>query len=225
MTEVYDRYHLKKGETWYVSRLRNDSPFSVKMNISEDALKDKYSVTFSTGYSEAWELFCDLDDAFTLYKNDSITQKADEFYRQYIDGFQSETEAVYRAKNAVNFRADYADSTGYSEEYGAVYPSESHSITGFFQNGKIVCDGYAKIFQYLMIHSGMECVVVIGFTGDLPADGKYKTTHAWNKVKVNGGWLNMDVCWSDTGYPVLYDLKSDEFYRNQRHFAFNYTDL
>ena len=49
--------------------------------------------------------------------------------------------------------------------------------------------------------------------------------HAWNKVKVNGAWLNEDVCWIDTAFSQTYSLGNDERYIQNRHWAVNFTYL
>ena len=178
------------------------------------------AVLFRMSYNEAWELACDADDAFTLYVDDTLSRRADEFYRWYVAGARNDKEAVSFAKNAINYRANYAAPVSVDGNGFPIYADESHSILGFFRNCQIVCDGYAATFQYLMHRAGLDCVIVTGSTtnADRGAD------HAWNKVKVNGEWLNMDVCWSDTGYPYLYDLRTDAFYRGRGHWAktFNY---
>ena len=179
-------------------------------------------VNFS--YNEAWELACDLDDVYTLYIDDTITRKADAFYREQVAGAKSDIDKVNRAKNAVNRRASYAPAVGY-DDLGACYAPEAHSVEGFFKNGRIVCDGYASVFQYLMLRSGVECVVALGSTVSAEDAEDGMTDHAWNKVKVNGVWRNEDVCWSDTGYPYLYDLRDDAFYARHRHWAVTFTDL
>ena len=179
-------------------------------------------VNFS--YNEAWELARDLDDAFTLYKNDAITRKADEFYRERVAGAKNDVDKVSRAKNAINRKASYAPATGY-DDLGACYAPEAHSIEGFFNNGQIVCDGYASVFQYLMLRSGVDCVIVHGSTVSAEAAEEGYSDHAWSKVKVNGVWRNEDVCWSDTGYPYLFDLRDDAFYARHRHWAVTFTDL
>lgn len=79
-------------------------------------------------------------------------------------------------------------------------------------DGHGVCDGYAEAFKILCNGAGIECNVVYGKSGD--------TGHAWNQVKINGRWYNMDVTWDDTMYPdnrISYDYycKSDSaFYRD-----------
>ena len=175
-------------------------------------------------YNEAWELVCDLDDAFTLYVDDRITQRADSFYQQHFAIAETDTEKVYAAKNAINYKAEYAPAVGH-DEYGDYYAPDAHSILGFFDKSRIVCDGYASVFQYLMLRAGLDCVVVIGSTVSRQDAEDGGGDHAWNKVKVDGVWYNMDVCWSDTGWPYTFDLKSDEFYAGRRHWAVRYSYL
>jgi transglutaminase-like putative cysteine protease len=70
--------------------------------------------------------------------------------------------------------------------------------------GKAVCEGYADAFLLLCGMSGIPCLYV---SGDSSMD------HAWNKVKVDGTWYNVDVTWDDpTGAQTIrytYFLISD----------------
>lgn len=81
-----------------------------------------------------------------------------------------------------------------------------YTAGGALVDGVAVCDGYAMAFDLLCYLSGIDCIRVTGW-----ANGD----HAWNKVKVNGSWYNIDVTWDDpiTNYgPVLlydYFLISD----------------
>ena len=183
------------------------------------------AVTLTTRYNEAWELVCDLDDAFTLYVDDTVTVLADEFYQRNVAGARNDLEAVYRAKNAIVTWADYAAAEEYNAQGSAVYPAQSHSVLGFFRNGQIVCDGYASVFQYFMLRAGVDCVIVLGSTVSSQAAEERRMDHAWDKVKLGGVWYNADICWADTGYPTLYDLKSDQFYADHQHWAVINADL
>ena len=53
-----------------------------------------------------------------------------------------------------------------------------------------VCAGYAKAFQYILHRMGMFCTYVTGKTtnGD---------DHAWNIVRIDGQYYNVDVTWGD----------------------------
>lgn len=55
--------------------------------------------------------------------------------------------------------------------------------------GKTVCAGYARAFQYLMLQMGIPCYYCTGYSGE---------DHAWDIVFVDGLYRNVDVTWDDT---------------------------
>lgn len=55
-------------------------------------------------------------------------------------------------------------------------------------NGKTVCAGYAKAFQYLMQQLGIPCYYCRGYSGE---------NHAWNIVELYGEYYNVDLTWDD----------------------------
>ena len=67
--------------------------------------------------------------------------------------------------------------------------------------GRSVCAGYARAFQYLMQQLGIPCYYCTGTSGE---------DHAWNIVKLDQTYYNVDVTWDDTD-PGTYDYfnKSD----------------
>ena len=182
------------------------------------------SLTLSIVYNEAWALSRDADDAFIYYEDETVSRLANRFYNLYVAGAKSDKDAVYKAKNALVKTARYADALNFTNGQ-ANYPDAAHSVFGFFQNGRIVCDGYAKAFQYLMHRADIPCVVVFGSTVSEEAASEEQFNHAWNKVFVDGKWLNMDVCWSDTGWSTTFDLKNDEYYVRHRHWPVTHTAL
>jgi hypothetical protein len=55
---------------------------------------------------------------------------------------------------------------------------------------KLVCDGYAKLFQAICLANKIPCVYVHGTS--------FGQDHAWNYVKMNDGkWYLVDVTWDD----------------------------
>lgn len=70
------------------------------------------------------------------------------------------------------------------------------------QTGLADCGGYSGLFDYFMMKLGISCEVV---NGDAP-DGGY---HAWNKVNINGKWLNVDATWGDSPNSEDYFGKTD----------------
>lgn len=71
-------------------------------------------------------------------------------------------------------------------------------------DGKSVCAGYARAYQYLMQRTGIPCFYCTGYAG---------TDHAWNIVGLDDGYYNVDVTWDDTeGGQYDYFNKTDEAY-------------
>ena len=70
--------------------------------------------------------------------------------------------------------------------------------------GKSVCAGYARAYQYLMQRLGIPCYYCTGFAGE---------DNAWNIVGLDDGYYNVDVTWDDTpGGEYDYFNKTDEDY-------------
>lgn len=70
--------------------------------------------------------------------------------------------------------------------------------------GKSVCAGYARAYQYLMQRLGIPCYYCTGFAGE---------DHAWNIVALDDGYYNVDVTWDDTpGGEYDYFNKNDQDY-------------
>ncbi len=90
-----------------------------------------------------------------------------------------------------------------NSKYDASYEDNAinmphYAVTIIFE-GHGVCDGYAESFKILMNGAGIECKVIYG---DTPYG-----LHAWNQVKIDGKWYNMDVTWDDpdSGKRISYD--------------------
>ncbi len=72
-------------------------------------------------------------------------------------------------------------------------PETSFTAEGLFETRIAVCDGYAKAFVVLATRAGFDAIRVTG-TG---FNGSSTELHAWNQVKWNGNWYNVDVTWDD----------------------------
>jgi len=70
--------------------------------------------------------------------------------------------------------------------------------------GKTVCAGYARAFQYLMQNLGIPCFYCTGYSGQ---------DHAWNIVYVNQLFRNVDVTWDD-----MPEISYDYFNRSDAEF-------
>lgn len=72
-------------------------------------------------------------------------------------------------------------------------------------NGKSVCAGYARAYQYLLQQLGIPCYYCTGYSGG---------DHAWNIVKLEDGYYNVDVTWDDAS-----TLRYDYFNKTDADFA------
>ena len=83
-------------------------------------------------------------------------------------------------------------------------PQSDGNAEAVFRSHVGVCAGYAKLLEALGKVTGDEIVYVVGDARSRtkPMEGE---AHAWNAVKINGGWYLMDATW-DAG-----SLDGDKF--------------
>jgi hypothetical protein len=108
-------------------------------------------------------------------------------------GYTSDYEKEKYVHDALLGKVDYVESSDMNQSaYSALV------------NGKSVCAGYARAFQYCMQKLGIPTYYCTGYSGG---------DHAWNIVKLADGYYNVDVTWDDTD-PATYDYfnKSDADY-------------
>lgn len=91
--------------------------------------------------------------------------------------------------------------------------SYANTYYGVFTDGYAQCEGYAFAFDYLCSLCGIDCFTVTGTNSAGDA-------HAWNMVKLDGTWYNVDCTWDD---PVL-DPPDTQFIRHY-YFLVNDADI
>jgi len=97
--------------------------------------------------------------------------------------------------NAKRYKTDY-EKEKYVYNYlinNITYDKESklnQSIYSALIYGKTVCAGYARTFQLIMQMLDIPTYYVLGYA---------KEDHAWNIIKLDGGYYNVDLTWDDTG--------------------------
>lgn len=88
-------------------------------------------------------------------------------------------------------------------EYDLAAPMNQSAYSALV-GGRSVCAGYARAFQYMMQQLGIPCYYCTGYAGE---------DHAWNIVKLDGDYYNVDVTWDDTEEPTYnFFNKSDREY-------------
>lgn len=75
----------------------------------------------------------------------------------------------------------------------------AYDVYGAMCEGNAVCEGYAKLFQYLCYCVGINSTIVLGTSSGDP--------HMWNCVEIDDKWYMVDVTWDDCGKENLYCYK------------------
>ena len=136
--------------------------------------------------------------AVTEFKeSDTAKAKAKAIVGQIIKSNMSDYECVkaihdYLVKHVNYDSKSIADGTINNDE-----GHPSHTAEGALCKNLAVCDGYAKAFELLCAESGIYAYMMYG--EGINPDGQ-KESHAWNVVKVNGEWYQVDCTWDD---PVI----------------------
>ena len=103
---------------------------------------------------------------------------------------------------------------------------DNQNIYSALVGRRSVCAGYSRAAQYLLGRLGIEAVYVVGTVEGQGA-------HAWNIVKIDGVWYEMDSTWDDAGsreddltpgteeYQYFMEALQDPGYRDKLdHFLF-----
>ena len=109
------------------------------------------------------------------------------------------------------------------------YSFSHYSLEGAVNEGLAVCQGYAETFREMCEIAGVECEIVTGTVDPsiqrtVSINGRTVFIyaggtggHAWNQVKVDGQWYQVDVTWddgferyTDDGYITTYFLITPE---------------
>lgn len=165
------------------------------------------------------ELFwCDGSSKMTVYKDYT------EFHPSYIctpDQRESRREQIENAAQEA-----LAGAQGCGTEYEKIkyifkylvdtvdYDQnalDNQNIYSSLVGKKSVCAGYSRAAQYLLKQMGIECIYVVGTV-------KEQGAHAWNIVKCNDKYYQMDVTFGDpifqeneTGETLPHDLVNYEY--------------
>ena len=100
----------------------------------------------------------------------------------------------------------------------------NQNILSVVENGRTVCQGYAKMTQLLLNRMGIFCTLVNGYAagsnGVYNGDVSEKGRHVWNIVKCNGKYYHVDTTWGDAAFTLI-----DENEVNSQKIDINYEFL
>ena len=209
LTEVYSE--IIKGYHWkailFPTATVRDGFIHPHINIS-DYLMMEYYYENPERYQKSYQfyrtdLFGDEPENEHYVSLRAWVSKADSIIDKYTSPSMSQKEKVKALHDYLVLNTEYDNKY---DENGSVM---SHFARQVIFHGTGVCDGYAEAFKILANAAGIECKVMYGETPD--------GLHAWNQVKIDGAWYNIDVTWDDpdSGDRIMYNYfcKSDSVFK------------
>lgn len=117
-------------------------------------------------------------------------KEADKIIASIISKDMSEYERVKAIHDwiVINVQYDYA---GLQNNTVA---ETAYNADGALRYKLAVCQGYAEAFQLLCAKAGVQAQMMYGEAGN-DVDGWQ--SHAWNVVRINGEWYQIDCTWDD----------------------------
>ena len=145
-------------------------------NITTKLFSTTYTVTIS-GNGQSY-----LDEAFNSSEEvDRAIAQVEKVKDQVLKDARGSVE------NKIKLVHDYLiDTIDYDLNAG----SSVYDIYGALVNRRVVCEGYAKAFKYILDDLGIPCIIVCG-TGTNSSGNT--ESHAWNYVQIEDKWYGCNL--------------------------------
>lgn len=220
----------KKNITVYVSTdidLYNDSwspYYEVFIPAAKDNPNSEYG--YSPWFNSEWPSCQEGAEITKVCKNKWIikfldinyltTQSQEKDFNRKLENIIEQLD-LWNKSDYMKYKGIYeyiCDNVTYDEEAYAKHCAGNYTdrlpYTAYaaLMEGKAVCAGYSRLFYAMCRYMGLPSRYVLGI-----ADGRNGwSNHAWNLVKLNNNWYQLDVTW-DAGTPSYnwrYFLKGDK---------------
>lgn len=219
---IYDglqqsKQFLKQGN--YVINFKDTFTNILSQENGADILGDDYQAAIEAFthdnvdlfYLDVNKMYLNIETSTKLWKttyNVYISAAKDSNYLsdefQSVENIEKGILEIEQEKNLIMSRlkgTDYqnilylhdylVDNIKYDSTYKKI---GSYSIYGALIGKECVCEGYAKTFKYLANCAGYECEMMQGIATNGSGDSE---NHAWNCIKINDTWYEIDVTWDD----------------------------
>ena len=174
--------------------------------------------TLGASYSSASSGY-NMDLTFTMYYLSDASQEAqmDQAVSSLISSLNLSGKNEYQKAKAIydymcsNITYDYKNLNDLN--YTLKFSAYAALI-----NKTSVCQGYATLFYRLALEAGLDARVIAGVAGG--------GNHAWNIVKINGSYYNLDSTWDAGRDPYDYFLKNmNDFSDHDRNADYTASDF
>ncbi len=190
---------VKETTTTQQSTAKPTSTQSTTTKPSETKRPTTTVVNTTTGQLETLEQETTTNSAMTgssrgqveldIEVSDAARKRAEKITDDIITLAMSDYECVKAIHDYLIKNIDYGF-VGKNDKYGA---DLAHRAEGALCYDMAVCQGYAEAFELLCSTIGIQAQMMYGQAG--AADG-YQS-HAWNVVRINGEWYQIDCTWDD----------------------------
>lgn len=155
------------------------------------------TITYTRGKDITYDVFLTLAEGEENYIQDELENT--DIAAMIEDIEKISTEILEQAQGTDYQKIQYihdwlVDNLEYDTTYNA---NNNRNIYGALVNRKVVCEGYAKSFKYLLDKIQIPCILVSG--NAINSEGKTES-HMWNYIRINNIWYFVDVTWDD---PIL----------------------
>ena len=189
----------EKGQHLYRQIYANAKTYNRAFAPVEEVSGGQLFDVFSAVYNDHPELFW-LNTAYSCkyVRGGSCVEIDLEFNRTAQDMENAQAQFDAEAERILSAAASYG--SDYEREryvHDALIDKASYDLNAAMNqsaysalvNGRTVCAGYARAYQYLMQQLGIPCYYCTGYAGE---------SHAWNIVMLDNEFYNVDVTWDDT---------------------------
>lgn len=149
--------------------------------------------TSTTIFSTKYKLYLSAGKNPNYFANGFTSQAQVENAINQVESMKKEvcnkinkSSAYNKIRDSHDWIIEYLNYDGTSENKGNIY--------GAFIERKVVCEGYSRMYKYILDELGVENVLV-GGTGT-NSNGETEN-HMWNYVKIDNTWYAVDITWDD----------------------------
>ncbi len=211
---VYSAKNISELQWVLETALLNMEPeFRIYVNnyTGGDALADfktalsavQQSISTKTGIAQVYkkwyclysgnELEVTIEYVYSDNQYLTLMKKIKEIVNEVIYNGMSDYEKEKALHDYIVNNAEY----DYDNFLRGSIPASSYTAYGVLVLGRGVCQGYAEAMHMLCCDAGLKSMMV---KGSSIFEGKWYN-HAWNIVRLEGQYYQLDVCWDDVIVP------------------------
>lgn len=175
--------------------------------------------------------FYSLDATFGVGSNYIVLVIDEEYstrsYRNIIDAsieeYLNSTSTMINSLNGEESKAralydNLIAKVSYAYESGSNNVPESsqyaHCVAGVVKQNRVVCEGYALMYELLCLRNNIDCIVGLGLADITDQD----SGHAWNYLKLGTTWYCVDATWGDGSNQANYYFKQAYAIFKNKHY-------